>query len=44
MNFYNKFTTRSTELQSLLCVGLDPEWEKLPSSVRNSEKPRFTFC
>ncbi len=44
MNFYNKFTTRSTELQSLLCVGLDPEWEKLPSSVRNSEKPLFTFC
>lgn len=44
MNFYEKFTTRSNELQSLLCVGLDPEFEKLPQSIRKSEKPLFAFC
>jgi len=44
MKFYEKFTTRSNQLQSLLCLGLDPEWEKLPASVRSSDKPLFTFC
>ena len=44
MKFYEKFTTRSNELKSLLCLGLDPEWEKLPVSVKSSDKPLFTFC
>lgn len=44
MKFYEKFTTRSNQLQSLLCLGLDPEWEKLPASIKTSDKPLFTFC
>lgn len=44
MNFYQKITKRSTELKSLLCVGLDPEWEKLPASIRSSDKSLFAFC
>ena len=29
--------------QSFLCVGLDPDWEKLPSSVLSAENPILTF-
>ncbi len=44
MNFYSKFKTRREKLNSLLCVGLDPEFEKLPSIIQKSENPLFTFC
>ncbi len=44
MKFYDKFTNRSNELKTLLCLGLDPEWEKLPASIKTSDKPLFTFC
>lgn len=29
--------------KSLLCVGLDSEYEKLPASVKDEEYPQFTF-
>lgn len=35
---------RINELQSQLCVGLDPEWEKLPSFIKESSEPLFLFC
>ena len=44
MGFYKKFTTRATQLKSLLCIGLDPEWEKIPTSIKSSDKPLFAFC
>lgn len=44
MGFYIKFTKRAINLKSLLCVGLDPEWEKLPANIKTSDKPLFTFC
>ncbi len=31
--FYERFQTRSAELQSLLCVGLDPDEDKLPEGL-----------
>ncbi|HMV42319.1 MAG TPA: orotidine-5'-phosphate decarboxylase [Leptospiraceae bacterium] len=44
MSFYQKIITRSNSLRSLLCIGLDPEWEKLPASIKNSENALYTFC
>ncbi len=35
---------RVNKLQSQLCVGLDPELEKLPSFIQESPEPLFTFC
>ncbi|TGN19626.1 orotidine-5'-phosphate decarboxylase [Leptospira idonii] len=42
-SFLKKFTKRREELSSLLSVGLDPEWEKLPSVCLSSETPLFSF-
>lgn len=30
--------------QSFLCLGLDPDISKIPSSVKSGKKPLFTFC
>lgn len=30
--------------QSFLCVGLDPEWEKLPQHLLDTPDPLFEFC
>ncbi|MCS6979255.1 MAG: orotidine-5'-phosphate decarboxylase [Flavobacteriales bacterium] len=37
---------RSIILQkkSFLCVGLDPQWDKLPASVLRHDSPLFEFC
>ncbi|MDI7164072.1 orotidine-5'-phosphate decarboxylase [Leptospira santarosai] len=44
MNFQSKFLTRSQSLRSLLCVGLDPDYSKLPEVVRRSPESLFRFC
>jgi orotidine-5'-phosphate decarboxylase len=45
MNFKERLITRINCLQSKLCVGLDPEWEKLPSFLKeSSSEPLFDFC
>ncbi|GBF51837.1 orotidine-5'-monophosphate decarboxylase [Leptospira ryugenii] len=42
-SFYQKFIQRRDKLNSLLCIGLDPEWEKLPHSSLQSESPLVHF-
>lgn len=32
------------EKQSVLCVGLDPDWERLPRALRQTQDPQFQFC
>ncbi|TGL75766.1 orotidine-5'-phosphate decarboxylase [Leptospira yasudae] len=44
MNFQSKFLTRSQSLQSLLCVGLDPDYCKLPETIKRSPEPLVHFC
>jgi len=43
-NFYKKFESRRDKLKSLLCVGIDPEWEKLPHDCQKKEFPLFEFA
>lgn len=42
-SFQEKFQERFQEIQSFLCVGLDPEWEKLPQPFQKEIK-LFEFC
>lgn len=44
MTFLEKLNTQIDSSNSLLCVGLDPVFEKLPSKYRESETPLFDFC
>ncbi len=44
MNFFDKFQNRKKELNSLLCIGLDPEFEKLPESIQKSNFALSEFC
>lgn len=43
MNFKTKLATIQKKNNSLLCIGLDPEVEKLPRSVKNIKEPFFAF-
>lgn len=43
MGFYQKFRARRTQ-KGLLCVGLDPEYEKLPDFIKQEPDPLFNFC
>ncbi|MCB1144184.1 MAG: orotidine-5'-phosphate decarboxylase [Leptospiraceae bacterium] len=43
MSFSSKFNQRLQSLKTNLCVGLDPELEKLPEFLRKEEMPLFTF-
>ncbi len=38
-----KYNTRAKKINSLLCVGLDPDFEKLPARFKNLEYPQFEF-
>ncbi len=40
---YTKLAEAWRTQRSLVCVGLDPEWERLPPSLRNAEQPYFEF-
>lgn len=42
--FVSKFKRRRDELGSVLCIGLDPEFEKLPEICQKSDRPLFEFC
>lgn len=39
-----KFEARAESVNSLLCVGLDPEMERVPERFRSMELPLFEFC
>ncbi len=43
MNFSKKLSTAWQSTQSLLCVGLDPDLQKLPKSVQEYDDPIFEF-
>ncbi len=39
----NKYYERVEQADSLLCVGLDPDMDKLPESFKNEEFPQYSF-
>ena len=43
MNIIDKYNQRAKKINSLLCVGLDPAYEKLPEKFRTMEFPQFEF-
>jgi len=43
MNFYTRLQQAWQASNSLLCVGLDPDLQKLPASVLQSDEPIFEF-
>lgn len=43
MTFKQKFDAVVVKNNSLLCVGLDSEWGKLPYVVKNDKHPQFAF-
>ena len=42
-SFWYKYRQRYSELKSLLCVGLDPEFSKLPDCVKSAANPIWEF-
>lgn len=43
MGFLQKLDAAVSKNDSLLCIGLDPDFDKLPESVRGSDTPLFDF-
>lgn len=43
MNFYAKLENAMAKTHSLVCVGLDPDFEKLPTHLRADPFPFFAF-
>ena len=43
MTFQEKLDLIVAKNNSLLCVGLDSDWEKLPEMVRKNKCPQFAF-
>ena len=44
MNFRTQLDTRWHDVQSLLCVGLDPDATRLPKHLRGTRDALFRFC
>jgi orotidine-5'-phosphate decarboxylase len=44
MSVGEKFAVRSRAVDSLLCVGLDPEMERVPQRFHSAKDPLFEFC
>jgi orotidine-5'-phosphate decarboxylase len=44
LTVYDKLETAWQKQNSLLCVGLDPEDERLPRSMNDATTPYFDFC
>jgi orotidine-5'-phosphate decarboxylase len=40
----HKYERRAEQADSLLCVGLDPELDRIPERFRNEELPMYAFC
>ena len=43
MNAIDKYNARVDQANSLVCVGLDPDFEKLPDKFKQGENPQFEF-
>jgi orotidine-5'-phosphate decarboxylase len=43
MGLIEKYNKRADKANSLLCVGLDPEFKKLPGEFKQKEFPQFEF-
>lgn len=43
MNIIDKYNKRAKKINSLLCVGLDPDFEKIPEKFKSRENPQFEF-
>ncbi|MGH9856297.1 MAG: orotidine-5'-phosphate decarboxylase, partial [Acidobacteriota bacterium] len=43
MDFKSKLTKSAAENNSLLCVGLDPDIDKIPDQFKQSDSPLFDF-
>ncbi len=39
----DKYNKRAKKINSLLCVGLDPDFEKLPEKFKSLQNPQFEF-
>ena len=44
MKFISKLETRWAHSNSLLCVGLDPQLDRIPERFRKQNSPYFDFC
>ena len=44
MTFIEKLKNRWTQSSSLLCVGLDPDFDRFPLSIKEKKNPYFEFC
>ncbi len=44
MGFLDKLQSRRQKTGAVLCIGLDPDWTKLPESCRRSPQPLLDFC
>lgn len=44
MNFIQKLENAWASSDSLLCVGLDPNWQKIPEHLKQLPEPIFEFC
>ncbi len=44
MNFMQKLEQAWSSSDSLLCVGLDPNWQKIPDHLKTLPEPVFEFC
>lgn len=44
LQFSEKFLKRRAQIGSPLCIGLDPEWEKLPVLAKDQKHPLSYFC
>jgi len=44
MRFYDKLSHAWDRSDSLVCVGLDPDMEKMPPHLAESPRPYFEFC
>ncbi len=44
MNFIKKLENAWASSDSLLCVGLDPNWQKIPEHLKTLPEPIFEFC
>ena len=43
MNIIEKYNQRAKKINSLLCVGLDADFEKLPEKFKKLPNPQFEF-